>query len=95
MSAFLLVVVGKISSDGPSTISCSASKYAAPYRTDHPPSSAVSSWSALICYPWVCHSDWQEQIFAEAVDAGEPGAVRPNALEFDAMKLDTEELDAL
>jgi len=43
----------------------------------------------LICYSWVCHSDWQEQISAEAADAEEPTAVGLGALELDAMELDT------
>jgi hypothetical protein len=49
--------------------------------------------------------DWQEQIFAEAIDAREPCAVGhdamelntrdPNALELDSMGSDTWETDAM
>jgi hypothetical protein len=49
----------------------------------------------LICWPWVCHSDWQEQISTKVADAGEHGAVGPDALELDAMELDIGEPDAL
>jgi hypothetical protein len=33
--------------------------------------------------------DWQEQISVDAVDAEEPGAVEPSALELDAMDPNT------
>lgn len=48
----------------------------------------------MICFSWVCHSDWQEQIVVDAadaneldamgLDAGEPDAMRPDAVEPDA-----------
>jgi len=48
------------------------------------------SCSSLICFSWVCHSNWQEQIVVDAADAEEPNAMGP-----DAMELDTGEPNAV
>jgi hypothetical protein len=74
MPAFLVVVVDRPSSGGPSTLSCSASTRAFLYKIGHSQASVASSYSALICLTWICHSDWQEQITAVAADAVEPDA---------------------
>jgi hypothetical protein len=50
------------------------------------------SCSALICFSWLCHSDWQEQI---TVDAKERDTVGLDARELDAMEPDTGEPDAM
>jgi len=74
MHAFLVVVVDRRSSGYPYIVSYSASIYEAPYRID-PPASAAYSCSSLICFSWVCHSNWQEQIVVDATDAKEPNAM--------------------
>jgi len=42
------------------------------------------SCSSLICFSWICHSDWQEQIVVDATDAEEPNVVGLDAIEPDA-----------
>jgi hypothetical protein len=61
---------------------------ATPYRIDHPQAFVAYSCNALICFSWVCHSDWQEQITANAADEEEPDVVGPNTGEPDAMESD-------
>jgi hypothetical protein len=41
------------------------------------------SCSSLICFSWVCHSDWQEQIAIDTTDAEESDAMRLDAVEPD------------
>jgi hypothetical protein len=45
------------------------------------------SCSTLICFSWVCHSDWQEQIIANANDTVGPDVVEPDATELDTGEL--------
>jgi hypothetical protein len=90
MHAFLVVVVDRRSSGYPYIVSYSASIYEAPYRID-PPASAAYSCSSLICFSWVCHSNWQEQIAADVPHAEEPDVVGLDAVEPDAMEPDTGE----
>jgi hypothetical protein len=48
----------------------------------------------LICFSWVCYSDWQEQITVNVVDDEEPDAMGLDVGELDVMEPNIEELDA-
>jgi hypothetical protein len=48
----------------------------------------------LICWSWVCHSDWQVQIVVHAADAEELDAMGPDAGELDIEELAAVEPDA-